>query len=57
MCDGKPHTIIEREAPTFPGSNKKNYLTVEFEAPFIYAMADNYESDSMLDKFRLPNCP
>lgn len=23
MCDGKPHTIIEREAPTFPGSNKK----------------------------------
>lgn len=57
MCDGRPHTIIECEAPTFPTSNEKNYLTVDFQAPFIYAAADNYESDSMYDKFRLPYCP
>lgn len=57
MCDGKPHTIIECEAPTFPTSNEKNYLTVDFQTPFIYAAADNYESDSMYDKFRLPYCP
>lgn len=57
LCDGKNHTLIFKEAPTFPTSNKTNAIELSIFKSTLFIDLDLYDAESIHGQIEINFCP
>lgn len=57
LCDRKNHTLIFKEAPTFPTSNETNAIELSIFKNVLYIDLDLYETESIHGQVKINFCP
>ena len=57
LCDGKNHTLIFKEAPTFPTSNKTNAIELSIFKSILFIDLDLYDAESIHGQIKINFCP
>lgn len=57
LCDGKNHTLIFKEAPTFPTSTETNAIELSISRNVLYVDLDMYDSTSIHGQIKINFCP
>lgn len=57
LCDGKNHTLIFKEAPTFPTSTETNAIELSISRNVLYIDLDMYDSTSIHGQIKINFCP
>ena len=57
LCDGKNHTLIFKEAPTFPTSTETNTIELSISRNVLYVDLDMYDSTSIHCQIKINFCP
>lgn len=57
LCDGKNHTLIFKEAPTFPTSTETNAIELSIFKNVLYVDLDMYDSTSIHGQIKINFCP
>lgn len=55
LCDGKNHTLIFKEAPTFPTSNETNAIELSIFKSILFI--DLYDTESIHGQIEINFCP
>lgn len=57
LCNGKNHTLIFKEAPTFPTSNKTNAIELSIFKSTLFIDLDLYDAESIHGQIEINFCP
>lgn len=57
LCNGKNHTLIFKEAPTFPTSTEANAIELSIFKNVLYIDLDLYETESIHGQVKINFCP
>ena len=57
LCNGKNHTLIFKEAPTFPTSTETNAIELSIFKNVLYIDLDMYNSTSIHGQIEINFCP
>lgn len=57
LCDGKNHTLIFKEAPTFSTSNKTNAIELSIFKSTLFIDLDLYDAESIHGQIEINFCP
>ena len=57
LCDGKNHTLIFKEAPTFPTSNETNGIELSIFKNILFIDLDMYDTESIHGQIEINFCP
>lgn len=57
LCDRKNHTLIFKEAPTFPTSNKTNAIELSIFKSTLFIDLDLYDTESIHGQIEINFCP
>ena len=57
LCNGENHTLIFKEAPTFPTSTETNAIELSIFKNVLYVDLDMYDSTSIHGQIKINFCP
>lgn len=57
LCNGENHTLIFKEAPTFPTSTETNAIELSISRNVLYVDLDMYDSTSIHGQIEINFCP
>lgn len=57
LCDGKNHTLIFKEVPTFPTSNETNAIELSIFKSILFIDLDLYDAESIHGQIEINFCP
>ena len=57
LCNGKNHTLIFKEAPTFPTSTETNAIELSIFKNVLYIDLDLYDTESIHGQVKINFCP